>query len=159
MKTRNAFTLIELIFVVLLLGILAAVGMIYFRPGYLRNDTHFVLSRLEQTRYEAIGYDHRAFGGGTVAEALGCIALDRDGIEGDRSRAGAHTLHRDTRILFSGIAGNTLCFDAAGRPHDGGFGLSSLLHEAVDINVTNGRKSYRLRVYPVSGYVIMKRYD
>ncbi len=159
MKTRNAFTLIELIFVVLMLGILAAVGFTRFRPGYLRNDAHFVLSRLEQTRYEAIGYDHRTFGGGTIAEPIGCLNLDRTGIEGDRSRAGAHALHRETRIVVSGLHGNTLCFDASGRPHDGDFGLSSLLHRTVDINVTNGKKSYVLRVYPVSGYVIMKRYD
>ena len=159
MKTRKAFTLIELIFVVLLLGILAAVGAVRFRPGYLRNDARFVLSRLEQTRYEAIGYDHRLFGGGAAGGSVGCITLDNGGIEGNRSRAGVHILHKDTRIVVSGLAGNTLCFDAGGHPHDGGFGLSSLLHEAVDIEVTNGRQTYRLRVHPLSGYVTMKRYD
>jgi len=154
---RFAFTLIELIFALLLIGVLGAVGTALYKPGRGLHDARYAALRLQQTRYEAIGYDHRSFGGGAVAAGPGCVTLTRSGLEGNLSRAGAYRFDGSTAISVSGMAGNTLCFDAKGRPHDGDFSLASLLHETVDISVENRGAVYRLTIFPVSGYVKMNR--
>jgi|GEM_PF-672815 prepilin-type N-terminal cleavage/methylation domain-containing protein len=154
---RDAFTLIELIFVLLLVGLLAAASRALYKPARGLHDARYVTLRLQRARYEAIGYDHRLFGGSTQSAGPGCVTLTRSGLEGDLSRAGAYRLDGSTTVTVSGLTGNTLCFDAKGRPHDGDFSLASLLHGTVDISVVNRGERYRVRVFPASGYVRMIR--
>ena len=149
---RAAFTLIGLIFVLLLVGILGTVTATLYKPGMLHNDAKFVKMRLEKTRYLATGYDARNFDGSTIADGPGCIELTREGLEGNLSGAGAYRLQKSTTLTVSGLTGNTLCFDHRGRPHDGDRSLATLLHDVVDIDVGNGGGSYRIRIYPMSGY-------
>ncbi|WP_201352407.1 pilus assembly FimT family protein [Hydrogenimonas urashimensis] len=155
MKNR-AFTLIELIFVLILVGILGSTAAALFRPDRLLNDTKFILAKIMKTRYEAIGYDHRNFDGSMTHAPIGCLRLQKGALEDNRSIAGSYRMKESTAITFGGIGGNTICFDSLGRPHDGDFSLASLLHRPVDINVSNGKKTYSIIVYPVSGYVTMK---
>ncbi len=153
---RSAFTLIELILVILLTGVLAIAVTSLTRPDRLLNDTKFVAAKIMKTRYEAVGYDHRNFDGTFQTAAVGCITLDRAGLEDNRSKAGSYRLSERTQIHVS-TGGNVICFDAKGRPHESGFDLASLLHRQVDINISDGKKSYTIVVYPISGYVSMKR--
>jgi hypothetical protein len=152
---RTAFTLIELIFVLILVALLGGVVMTLYKPGKLLNDTRFVKLKLEKTRYLATGFDARNFDATTITAGPGCIDLTREGLEGDISKAGTYRLQKDTVISVSGLSGNTLCFDHMGRPHDGDRSLVTLLHVPVDININNGGKSYRKRVYPISGYPLI----
>jgi len=153
---RTAFTLIELIFVILLIGILGTVATSLARPDRLLNDTKFVLAKLMKTRYEAIGFDHRNFDGTLQTNAVGCLPLVKESLEDNRSKAGSYRMEENTRITVSGMSGNTICFDSRGRPHEGDFTLASLLHEQVDITISDGKKSHVVTLYPVSGYVAMK---
>lgn len=150
---RRAFTLIELIFVVILIGILGAVGTSFYRPDKLLADTRFIASKLMKSRYEAIGYDHRNFDGSFDSSTLGCVTISKSSLNDPPGEAGGYTLAKETILTVSGLAGNTICFDEKGYPHDGDFSLSTLLHEKVDINVSTPKKSYRVTVMPFSGYV------
>ena len=147
----------ELIFVILLVGVLGAIGTSLYHPRTLRNDAKFIQAKLMKTRYMAVGYDHRNFDGTFQGGVVGCIALDRASIEGNVRKAGAYRLDEKTQIYPGGLSGNIICFDTNGRPHDGDFSLASLLHEGVDINVTDGKRSYILKIYPFSGYVTMNK--
>ena len=155
-RLGGAFTLIELIFVIVLVGILGFVGISFYHPDKVLSDTRFIRSKIAEARYLGIGYDHRRFGNTPESGGPGCVTLERSALEGDLSQAGSYRLHRGTSIRVRG-AGNTICFDEKGRPHDGDFTLAKLLHETVDINVSNGRKSRLLRLFPISGYVIMTK--
>ncbi len=151
MKMRG-FTLIELIFVLLLIGLLGAVGTSLYRPEKLLSDTRFIAAKLMKSRYLAIGFDHGNFDGTALAGTVGCVTLDRSSLEGSVAEAGGYRLGSKTRIAVSGISGNTICFDEKGYPHDGDFSPGSLLHRKVDITVSNGGKSYRITLFPMSGY-------
>ncbi len=150
---RRAFTLIELIFVVILVGILGAVGSSLYRPDRVLADTNYIAAKLMQSRYEAIGYDHRNFDGTFDSSSIGCITISKSSLNDPPQRAGGYTLSKKSLVTVSGLTGNTICFDEKGYPHDGNFFDSSLLHRRVDINVSDSKNSYTITVMPFSGYV------
>ncbi len=149
---RKGFTLVELIFVIVIVGIIGAVGTSLYRPDRLLADTRFIASKIMQTRYTAIGYDHGNFDGSFIADTTGCLTLDRAGLEDPFSQAGRYTLGKGVQITVFGMSGNRICFDEKGYPHDGDFSAGSLLHRKVDINVSLSGKSYLITVMPMSGY-------
>ncbi|WP_456404538.1 pilus assembly FimT family protein [Hydrogenimonas sp.] len=149
---KRGFTLIELIFVILLVGLLGAVGTSLYKPDRVLSDTRFIAAKLMKSRYLAIGYDHRNFDGTFRADRIGCVTLDRSGLEDGVDEAGGYRLGTTTQITVDGMAGNTICFDEKGYPHDGDFSAGSLLHRKVDITVSGSGKSYRITLFPVSGY-------
>ncbi len=149
---RQGFTLIELIFVIALIGILGAVGTSFYKSDRLLADTRFIAAKIMQTRYGAIGYDHRNFDGTFTGGTTGCLTLDRAGLEDAASKAGGYRLDARVQITVSGMGGNTICFDEKGYPHDGDFSEGSLLHQKVDINVSISGKSDLITVMPLSGY-------
>jgi prepilin-type N-terminal cleavage/methylation domain-containing protein len=153
-REQSGFTLIELIFVIVLIGILGGVGFSFYRPDKVLSDTRFIQSKIMEAHYLGIGYDHRRFGQSPKTDATGCVTLTKSALEGDLTKAGGYRLHRGTTVTLTGT-GNTICFDEKGRPHDGDFSMAKLLHETVDINVSNGSKSMLLRLFPISGYVII----
>ncbi|WP_456381248.1 pilus assembly FimT family protein [Hydrogenimonas sp.] len=152
----TAFTLIELIFVILLVGVLGMTANALFRPDRVLNDTKFVLAKVMKTRYEAIGYDHRNFDGTSVESGPGCLTLEKSALERGDANENLYRMGKTTDIRVTGLDGNTICFDFRGAPHDGDFTLASLLHREVDINVSDGKRSYRIVIYPESGYGAME---
>ncbi len=149
---RRGFTLIELIFVILLIGILGGIGMSFYRPDRGLADARFIASKIMESRYEAIGYERLNFDSSVLSGSVGCITLDRSGLDDPPSQAGGYRLGKRTQISVTGLSGNTICFDEKGYPHDGDFTTGSLLHQKVDINVSTPKKSYIISVMPFSGY-------
>ncbi len=54
---RNAFSLLELIFVIVLIGVISGIGFYMSRPDYSRQDAQYTLLKLKEARYRALGYD------------------------------------------------------------------------------------------------------
>ena len=149
---KRGFTLIELIFVVLLIGLLGAVGSSLYRPEKVLSDTRFIAAKIMKTRYEAIGYDRSGFDGSVQSGSLGCITLEKSALDDPPSQAGAYRLGKRTQITVTNLSGNRICFDEKGYPHNGDFSTGSLLHQKVDINVSTPKKSFIISVMPFSGY-------
>ncbi len=147
MMTR-AFSLIELIFVIVLMGVLAGIGFYYSRPDYTRQDAQYTLLKLKEARYRAIGYDT---GNETICSEGGWLQLTATSLEND---GGTSKHDIKSEIAPEGL---TICFDALGRPHDENkTSLDSLLHVPLDINFTaHGGKKSTIRLYPQTGYAII----
>ncbi len=150
---KQAFTLLELIVVIVIIGIMAAVGSSTFRSNYLRDDVHFILSKIQEAHFRGIGYEHNDFG---VEESNpdynnGCINLNSSLLHESAAAAALHyNLHVDS--FDYGI----LCFDAKGRPHLDNFKESTLLTTQKLLNFTYSGKSLSIIIEPVSGYAIIK---
>lgn len=151
---RNALSLLELVTVLVIVGLLAAVGNSLYRPDRLLQDVHFAALRLQRLQSRAIGYDHRNFDG-TLESSQSCVTLDAAGLSQTDGGGKAYRIASTTMIGIAGMSGETLCFDAKGRPHEGALDLASLLHTRVDLNLSRSGKEYHLLIEPLSGFIIM----
>lgn len=146
---KTAFTLIELIFVIVLIGVLSGIGFYMNRPDVTRSDAQYTLLKLKEARYRAIGYDDY--------NLSGCVTLTDAALENDDTS----TIHDiksevtpDSTVLTN--SDKTVCFDSLGRPHDGNStALSSVLRKNLDIVFTKGDKNTTIRLFPQSGYAII----
>ena len=147
---RRAFTLLELILVLVILGVLSAAAWYSYRPHYLAQDVNFVQMQLLRAKYQGIQYDKRHATSDTN-RSIGCVDL-QEGSWKDLAKKLHYALHSTITSSYT-----TLCFDSFGRPH-------------LDDNLTTNapiasptrllRLSYRskeanLTILPQSGYVII----
>ncbi|RUM61938.1 MAG: hypothetical protein DSZ03_07660 [Sulfurimonas sp.] len=151
---KTAFTLLELIVVIAIIGIMAAIGSSSFRSHYLRDDVHFIVSKIQEAHFKGIGYEHNGFG---IEESTpdynhGCIELRKDALNNSALNTTPH-YHLHVEDFDYG----TLCFDAKGRPHHNNFQASTLLTTQKLLNFTYSGKSHSIIIEPVSGYAIIKQ--
>lgn len=157
---KKAFTLTELIFVMIVIGILVGVGFSSLNPNYLSRDSEFVLIKIKQARYNAIGNDNHE-------ETNNCIQITKKDINdkeiSDKSQT-PYKLHVDIQIISpnSFNSDNKLCFDSLGRPYNGdsytstgNLKLDKLIKNFLDIKLTYNSKNCTIRVYPYGGYGII----
>lgn len=145
---KKAFSMLELIFVIVLMGVLSSIGFYMYRPNTALLDAQYTLLKLKEARYRAIGY--------SALDPSGCVTLTKASLEGDST-----TIKHDIKSAITHTSHNdTICFDALGRPHDMGFSiaLDTLAHSTITIVFTDfsdNQKSSTIRLFPQSGYAII----
>jgi prepilin-type N-terminal cleavage/methylation domain-containing protein len=151
----RAFTLIELIFVIVIIGIMAGVGMSSFKPTYLIDDVHFIQSKIQEAQFRGIGYEHNDFGSENSSADYnnGCIDLSKTALQQTSSETNTiYKLHVDDFDY------GTLCFDSKGRPHRDNFTFATLLDTQMTLNLTYSNEQKDIFIEPRSGYAIIKHY-
>ncbi len=148
---KFAFSMVELIFVIIVIGILSYISSGFLPDNRLLNDTNFLVMKIKERQKNAIGYDANGFlKPWSKIDSSICIDLDITKLEnGD--------LHSQKPYKFSSKlsvdGNNTLCFDNFGRPYQG----EHLLLKKLDMNLTYKPDEYRvISVAPISGYVIIE---
>lgn len=146
---KKAFSLIELIFVIVLIGVLSGIGFTMSRPDYTRNDAQYALLKLKEARYRALGYDT---GNGSSAPQ-GCVTLTKAALSNNEPPK--HEI-KSTIAPITGLTTAMICFDALGRPHDGNStALSTLIPSDLNILFSHADKNSSIRIYRQSGYAII----
>jgi len=147
---KKAFTLVELIFVIVIIGILAGVASSTYKENYLKNDINFIALKIREAQYKGIGYEHKVFGtdNAPVDYINGCIRLEKSALE-EKSADGniGYKLHVDS------FDEGTLCFDSKGRPHDDDFSLATIRSEKKVIDLSYNGETKSIAVSAISGYV------
>lgn len=160
-QIKRAFSMVELIFIIVLMGILAKIASSYMPDNRLLSDKHYISMKIKEQQKNAIGYDTFQFGSSQYWSVptrysqdfnLTCIESTKEYFESlDREKSYKFTLTFDNNM--------TICFDSLGRP----YGDVSLVLPTVrlfrgdaDINVTYNSLKSRISVLPMSGYVIIK---
>lgn len=150
---RSAFTLLELIFVIVIIGILAKIGVQSIHTDYLLNDANYIAAKLRQAQYRGIGYDHRWGSGQDVSGA--CVTLTKTALEENASLGKVHyRLH--VTLEDSDLKGKTVCFDHLGEAHDDGSFTSEAIAEQNVLTLSYGGRMRDIILLPKSGYVIIK---
>jgi len=140
---RHAFSLIELIFVIVLIGIMSGIGFYMSQPDYARQDAQYTLLKLKEARYRALGYD--------ALDNAGCVTLTQAALSDNETPR--HEI-KSTITLTPNIT--TVCFDGMGRPHSGNsVTLNTLLPNELNINFRNSDKNATIRLFSGTGYAII----
>lgn len=149
---KHAFSLIELIFVIVLIGVLSGIGFYMSQPDTTKQEAQYTLLKLKEARYRAIGYD--------ALDSAGCVILTKDALS--KASDNNDSMHREIKsedllITPSLNIDKIICFDSIGRPHDGNdVTLSSLLRTNLDITFKNDDKNTTIRLFPQTGYAIIQ---
>lgn len=116
MRTK-AFTLLELIFVIVIIGILVGTGFYYFKPHYLQNDRDFLELKLNTVRYAGVNYDKRnpSLGIQEINYSIGCISKD----DFFQSQGTVDQHYKKHATVTLNPNKDILCFDTLGRVHIG----------------------------------------
>jgi len=158
---HKAFTMIELIFVIVLIGILTNVGLTFLPDNRLINDTNFLIMKIKAKQKGAIGYDIYKSGKpwqiptkNSLEYNLTCIELNTTILEQNDNKS-------QTPYKFSSTISvdknKTICFDEDARPyHQNSSGGEQLLLTSLDINLTLKGQTKKLSIMPVSGFVHIK---
>lgn len=151
---KSAYTLVELIFVVVIIGVLGGVASTSFKSDYLSLDMNYIAAKIKEAQYKGIGYEHREFSGGEDGSTLGCITLTKSSLEGKAIDGDvAYRLHAD----LSGYLNNkTLCFDAKGEAHDDGSFSSNAITEQKLLELTYNGVTKKITILPMSGFAIIE---
>ena len=130
---RSGFSMIELIFVIVLMGILASIAGNILPDNRLLQYTNEITMQIKETQKNAIGKDINGFEAlWSKEDNTTCITLD-------------NSLHVEEVT--------NICFDEYGRPYD--TTLAQLLLVKKDINVTYNGDYKTISVFPMSGYVTL----
>ncbi len=148
---RRAFTMVELIFVIILIGILSYIGKNFLPDNRLLNDTNFITMKIKQKQKNALNYDTVGFSKPwSKVNTSTCIDLNITKLESEDSKS--QKPHKFSSTL--NVDGNaTLCFDNFGRPYEG----EHILLKDLDMNLTYKPNEFKtISVEPMSGYVIIR---
>ncbi len=145
---KKAYTLIELIFVIVIIGVLAGVASSSYRPNYLKSDIEFISMQIKQAQYKGIGYEHLGMNLAIADYINGCINIEKNAFE-ERATDGnlAYKLHLDA------FDEGTVCFDSKGRPYSGNFLPANLMTVDRVIDLTFDGVTQSITIYAMSGYV------
>ncbi len=159
---KQAFSLIELIFAIIIIGIMAQVGSSTFKPRTLDNDVEFIVAKIKETQFLGIGYEHYSFkddkyddGGSSV---VGCIDLTPNSLSESATDKNT-TVSYKIKSTIDGVNGvsSLLCFDSKGRPHEDSFELSTLYSEKKSFTIEYRGKKKIITIEPITGYVIISK--
>ncbi len=146
---KRSFSLVELIFVMVIIGILSATAIYGFRPKNLRNDTNYIFMQILKTKYQGMMYDKR----GLLEGPQGCIDLKEE-----RLKILAKKDHYIIKSHITAPNAQILCFDRFGRPHldDNATYPGSLIHEpTLLLTLSYQNEERNITLLPQSGYVII----
>ena len=170
----NAFTMIELIVVIIVIAILAGSAIAFFPNKRLSNSANYLTLQIKNRQENALNLNHYKFGDilwkkrdSSKEYDLTCIDLN---ITGQRTLYGKATLDiqeeqkniqkhffidKNIQINAAGLSdqNQTLCFDGIGRPYSM---EQKLLKNIIDIKMKLKNDTKDILVYPFSGYVIIK---
>jgi prepilin-type N-terminal cleavage/methylation domain-containing protein len=147
---RNAFSLIELIFVIVLIGVISGIGFYMSRPDYTRQDAQYTLLKLKEARYRAIGFQTS---NGSCSDA-GWIEFKTDDIIANNSSDNLSEHKIKSNISLT----KTICFDSLGRPHDGNrsdFTAPLLPNDLIITFSSNNTQETNITLYSGTGYAII----
>jgi len=145
----KAFTLIELIFVIIIMGILSFIAVSYIPDDTLIDNTKALKNLINLKETYALGYEANMSDDNDKKKV--CITFDKNTLNNEENSS-------KIRYYFKAdISSNvqTVCFDKFGRPFENSIDTkdSNLLHKNVTITLSYKNKDKNITIYPITGYV------
>lgn len=151
----KAFTLIELIFVIVIVGIISIGALNAIPDNTLNNNTNFIYSKILEKKANALGF--MANMDNEDENRTVCITFTKDWIKNDENYSKVKFDLSD-RITIT-PQNKTICFDYLSRPYKGSVDLknfNNLLYNTSEINISYNNKQKTIIIYPTTGDIEIK---
>lgn len=150
---KKAFSIVELIFIIVIVGILASIGGNLLPDNKQLNEVNFISMKIKEKQRFALGNIQRNFGDQfwSIYNKNRCITFDKVSLENEDEASDSQKKMKIASTIYTDT-NTTICFDEYGRPYNSG----ALIRASKDINVTYKGKITTISVMPMSGYVIIK---
>ena len=173
---KSAFTMMELIFVIIVIGILSAVLIPRFGQDKLSQAANQLISHIRYTQHLALLDDEYNASNANWYQNRWTIdlcqpqykiisntriALDpqtKESMDGNSTKQYDLSAKYGITNLVATSSNCKIAFDHLGRPYgfaSGGTPISStdgLRHSSIDVNITNGSDSIEIEIEPETGY-------
>jgi len=147
----RAFSLMELIFVIVIMGILSFMGLQFIPDETLTSDTQMLKEKILQKKSDALGYKTAG------SDDYVCINFDKDDLNSKDKNSNEKVHYKfKSEISVKGLNnGNTICFDYLGRVFDGEIdvNLTNLVHKNIIISLKYKNKEQNITIYPITGVI------
>jgi prepilin-type N-terminal cleavage/methylation domain-containing protein len=150
----KAFSLIELIFVIVIMGILTFLGLQYMPNEKVTAYSQMLKAKIMEKKSNALGYKT------TGNDSYYCIKFDKVWLKNDEANSKVRFDFNKSYISLSvtpALNNNMLCFDYIGRDFNGSVdsNLTNLLHTNIIITVknTNNNEEQNITIYNFTGAV------
>ena len=152
----KAFTLIELIFVIVIMGVLSFIAISYIPDNTLSDDTKALKDFIKYKESYALGYE--ADMNNLDDKKKVCITFDKNEINNEENTSKIRYFIKSDISSYVGnekVNNLTVCFDKFGRPFENSIDErdQNLLHKNVTIVLQYKNKSKTITIYKITGYV------
>ena len=151
----KAWTLIELIFVILIVGFLSIGAINSIPDNTLLNNRNFLYNKILEKKANAIAFE--ADMNNSEENRSVCITFTNDWIKNDENYSKVK-FDLSNRVVVNSTV-STVCFDYLGRPYNGNVDLDTLdnlLHDEVNVTLKYKNKEKNITIFPITGYVEKK---
>ena len=148
----RAFSLIELIFVIVIMGILSFLGLQYIPDEKLPAYTQMLKAKIMEKHSNALGYKTEGF------DSYYCIKFDKNWLKNDEKNSKIKFDFNKSYITINvspALDDNRLCFDYLGRDFNGSVhkDLTNMIHTNIIINIVYNNREQNITIFPVTGTV------
>jgi len=155
----RAFTLIELIFVIVIIGLISSIGKYFIPDLSLIANVQALKSYIETKRSNAIGYEANT--SDEQDEKYVCVKFDYNYIKDDEMNSKVKFAFKKSIIDNLNVKTednetvNELCFDKYGRPYNGKIddNMSNFLKKFVIITLFYKDQNKTIIVAPYTGFI------
>ena len=155
---NRAFTMIELVLVIVIIGLLALAASMLLPNYTLLNDTNFVAMEIKRTQAKAIGNSKFSFTNANWANTPDnerCIVINKASLNVPKAATGGYSMHQNTTLVVNpALTADTLCFDHIGRAYNGNFQNANRLVNSVVVTLSYRSEDRNITIVPFSGYVM-----
>ena len=145
----RAFTLIEMIFVLIIIGILSIVAIEFIPDNTLTDNTKALKNLINEKKSFALGYEANMSDSDDNKKV--CITFDKDTLNKEENNS------RVKYFFKADISSNydTICFDRFGRVYKNSIDdeNKNLLHKNVKITLKYKNKTKTIIVHKTTGFV------
>ncbi len=148
---RSGFSMIELIFIMIVLGILGGMASMSIPDNKQINDINFITSKIKQKQLQALSYDNFDYPNKKlIDDNKTCMTISKDALNLNERNISKYQITSTIDVE------KTICFDSLGRVYiyDG---LNNFQKMPIVLNITYKDRTKKMVIMPYSGAIIVKK--
>ena len=149
---RKAFSMIELIFIIIILGILATAMKMNMPDNRLLLDVNFITQKIKEKQIYALSYDNFDYKSATFNDDKTCIYINKEVLNLDEKNSTKANPYQ----IRSKITPNDLnvCFDNLGRPFNMSTNVNNFINMPISFNIVYKNRNKTIKIMPFSGCIV-----